>query len=119
MLSARTWLFCAVCGLIVACHSLSQNETKIIGTWQYATMNAVGRMTFDRNHKVIVSFPHDDTVDAHFADAKFDPAASGMWRLEGNDLVYDLNAMVPVLPGENPIPKAVHRDRIVEFDQNQ
>src|SRR3954464_10815824 len=75
---------------IVACGHAS-NDTKLVGTWQYTTMDAVGRMTFTADHKVVGSFPKDATVDARLPDAQFVVVTAGTWRLEGQELVTEMD----------------------------
>ena len=86
MLSARLLLVCSLA--LTACQH-SAEEAKIIGTWQYNPRNGtIWRMTFSRDHKVVLSNPHDATVDANLLDAKFDPVFFGTWRIDRGELIY-------------------------------
>ena len=65
------------------CYRLTQDERKLIGTWEYETIDAVGRVEFHRNHTWELSFA-DDPAAAH---PKFRVADGGAWHLNGKDLV--------------------------------
>src|SRR5438270_13840658 len=86
MVSARLFLLCV---LALAACGRSAEEAKVIGTWQYNPRNGtIWRMTFSPDHKVVLSNPHDPSVDANLLDAKFDPVFIGTWRIDGGELVY-------------------------------
>ena len=64
---------------------LSPEEAKLVGTWQYVTIDAVGRFTLTATHRVTLAFPRDDS-----ADSPFRATAWGHWRLNGDEFVYDI-----------------------------
>src|SRR5436190_19927664 len=101
MLSIR---LVAMTALALAACGQSTDEAKIIGVWQCNPRNGkVWRMTFTQDHKIIMSLPHDETVDANLREAKFDEAFSGTWRIERDELIYTIEDK------EHDIPKTTTR----------
>jgi hypothetical protein len=107
MLSIRLVAITAL--TLVACGQPAE-EAKIIGVWQCNPRNGkVWRMTFTPDHKIVMSLPHDETVDANLREAKFDEAFSGIWRIERDELVYTIEDK------EHDIPKTTTRMKLAEF----
>ncbi|MFN2542000.1 MAG: hypothetical protein ABR514_07515, partial [Chthoniobacterales bacterium] len=65
---------------------LSPEEAKLVGTWEYVAIDAVGHFTLTAGHRVTLAFPRDDS-----ANAPFRATAWGHWRLDGNEFVYDIS----------------------------
>ena len=109
MLSARLLLVCSLA--LTGCQHAAE-EAKIIGTWQYNPRNGtIWRMTFSPDHKVVLSNPHDPSIDANLLDAKFDPVFVGTWRIDRDELVYttqDPNGYTA---------KTTTRFKLTEFEQ--
>ncbi len=100
----------AIIALTLAACGQSGEEAKIIGVWQCNPRNGkVWRITFTADHKIVMSLPHDETVDANLREAKFDKVFSGTWRIDRDELVYTIEDK------EHKIPKATTRMKLAEF----
>ena len=88
MLTRHT-LFAVLLALTGASASadVSPNAREIVGTWEYLSIDAVGRITFSPDHRVTLSFLMDAKGNMG-PGATFDPVAWGKWRLKGNHLIY-------------------------------
>src|SRR6478672_6394807 len=84
MLSARL-ITVATAFVILACHRLSPDERKLIGTWETGSMDATWHETFKPDHTLIVAF--EEPLGSH----KFPDPLSGTWRLEGSQLTTDVD----------------------------
>jgi len=98
--------------LEMPCEALSPREQKIVGTWQYATMDAVGRMTFDTHHRVTLSFALDDSPHV-----RWHAVADGPWRLDGSRLIWTIHPYP--IPGYAPTPDSHVEDEIVRLGKNE
>jgi hypothetical protein len=108
MLSPRLLVITAL--MLAGCNR-SADEAKIIGVWQCNPRNGkVWRMTFTSDHKIVMSLPHDETVDANLRQTKFDEAFSGTCRIERDELVYT------VQDKDAYVPKATTRMKLSEFE---
>src|SRR5436190_24322749 len=111
MLSARASFISLACVLLVACHrQLSENERKLIGTWDHTGMDANERITYRADH----------TMESTISDGSgTQPFAKGTWRLEGNVLVEEFTVPWQPVAGETPFPKQLIRDPILEFQPDK
>jgi hypothetical protein len=76
----------AITAMTSSCYHPSADEERVVGTWLYTGMDAFGRITFTRDHKVLFCFP----------DAREQPCdpkwtAHGTWRISGEDVVYNID----------------------------
>jgi len=70
------------CGLAAtSCHRLSPTEQRIVGTWYSWTMHGNIRTVFNRDHSLAIYIEFDDPKTVW---------GTGTWRVEENDLVFDL-----------------------------
>ena len=71
---------------LTACHRLSANERRLIGTWEYTTVDAIGRLRFYADHKVALWF-----VDS--AEEGIEPrdAFNGTWRVDGDQVALNID----------------------------
>jgi hypothetical protein len=101
-----------VVALVGACHRLSPNEQKVIGTWASHSMDAAWQLTLNADHTLALAF--DD-------DGKYAPSASGRWRLDGTELVIEVD--LRSLPGASDQPaagaKQIQTKTIVEFGRDR
>jgi hypothetical protein len=111
MLNARTSFISFACVLLFACQrQLSENERKLIGTWDHTGMDTNERITYRADH----------TMQSTISDGSgTEPFAKGTWRLEGNILVEEFTVPWQPVAGETPFPKQVVRDPIVEFQADK
>jgi hypothetical protein len=107
MKSARASFISLTCVLLVACHrQLSENERKLVGTWDRTGMDTNERITYRADH----------TMESTMSDgSSTEPFAKGTWRLEGNILIEEFTVPWQPVAGETPFPKQVIRDPIVAF----
>ena len=111
MLSARASFISLTCVLLIACHrQLSENERKLVGTWDRTGMDTNERITYRADH----------TMESTMSDgSSTEPFATGTWRLEGNIFIEEFTVPWQPVAGETPFPKQVIRDRIVEFQPDK
>jgi hypothetical protein len=113
MLSTSTTLVvgASILSLVVACdHSLSENERKVVGTWD--------RTGMDHNERTV--YRADRTFESEMSDGNgTHPFSWGAWRVEGNVLVEEANFHWEPIPGETPFPKKTLRIPILEFRQDK
>jgi hypothetical protein len=75
-----------------ACHSLSPDEQKIVGTWEFTGLDFTGRVVYRADHVVVDLFAASET-------GGWAPGSWGRWRLEGNEIVEDTASLdTPDLP---------------------
>jgi len=107
MLSTRTALIPAVAALslFAACRRpLSENEQKVVGTWD--------RTGMDHSERTV--YRPDRTMESEMSDGSgTHPFAKGTWRVEGNVMVEEYTVHWEPIPGETPFPKQVIRDLIL------
>jgi hypothetical protein len=70
---------------------LSPTEKKIVGAWSWTYLEGVGRMIFTADHGVKAGFPPEDPDKPAIRDRDFTYLSSGMWHVEGDVLVTDIN----------------------------
>jgi hypothetical protein len=88
MLTRHTLLAVLVAGLATSAWAdTAPTPREILGTWEYLSIDAVGRITFSPDHRVTLSFLMDANGNIG-PGATFDPVAWGKWRLKGNQLIY-------------------------------
>ena len=111
MLSTRASFISLACVLLVACNrQLSENERKLIGTWDRIGMDTNERITYRADH----------TMESTMSDGSgTQPFAKGTWRLERNVLVEEFTVPWQPVAGETPFPKQVIRDPILEFQPDK
>ena len=108
MLSARTLTGVAVLLSVVACHRVSLTEKEIVGTWEFAGIDATGRMIFRPDHTVEQMFPHEDNSHEWYTFTR------GKWWLEGNTIVADQAFVMEPTDGATPFPREVTRMAVRE-----
>src|SRR6266513_1225154 len=85
-------------------------DAEVIGTWQCNPRNgAIWRMTFTRDHNLVLALPADETLDVNQRNAKFRFFVAGTWRIEGDDVVYTVEDK------EHGIPKTTTRMKLADF----
>ena len=82
----RAFPFAAALGLLASCYRLSPDEAQVVGTWQWHTMHAFGRITFLRDHRVTTCFTEkeDGPCDS-------ESVLHGSWHVSGDNVVYNLD----------------------------
>src|SRR3954467_8182931 len=70
---------------------LSDTEKKIVGAWSWTYLEGVGRMIFTADHRVKEGFPPEEPNKPAIRDRDFTYLSSGMWHVEGDVLVTDIN----------------------------
>ena len=78
MLNVGTALVISLLLSFSACRRLSTLDEKLVGTWQYTTVDATVRTTLKVDHTITISFDGKEQIPA------------GKWRVEGNELVKDI-----------------------------
>jgi len=69
---------------LTACHGLSANERKVVGTWEQRNMDGSSYHILRPDH----SYAHvSDVSDSDVPRLML--ACSGSWRIEGDDLITD------------------------------
>ena len=98
-----------------ACHHPSANERKLIGTWESHSLDTAWQLTINADHSL--SFAFDNVVNGN----RFSPSVSGNWRLEGSELITEIDFRS--LPGERDQPieraKKIQRLTILTFGQDR
>ena len=70
---------------------LSATEQRIIGAWSWTYMEGVGRIIFTSDHKIRIGFPPNLKDGRTIADDEFDIVQTGVWRVDGEALVTEIN----------------------------
>jgi hypothetical protein len=83
MLSARSIAIVAVFA-VIACHRLSSDERKLIGTWETGSIDAVWRITFKSDHTLSLTFED-------LGAGKFEDPLPGAWQLKDSQLTTDVD----------------------------
>ena len=114
MLSTPTALISVICASVVVpgCQRpLSENERKVVGTWDRTGMDATERTVY----------PADRTMESEMfgVSGTWLPFAKGTWRVEGNVMVEEYMVHKEPIPGETPFPKQIIRDPILEFQPDE
>jgi len=109
MLSTSIAFLAAAATLLVisACHRpLSENERKVVGTWDRTGMDFTERTVYKPDH----------TFESEMSDGSgTHPFAFGTWKVEGNVLVEQATFHWSPVPNETPPPKQTIRVPILEF----
>lgn len=130
----RLCLLTVACGILIGpCETtcadgnpLSATEKKIVGAWSWTYIEGVGRIIFTPDYKVRVGFPPDDKDGRKIADHEFEILQSGVWRMDGDALVTEIDN-APLLkiigqldPNNTPaFERKVERRRIVKIDSDE
>lgn len=69
-----------------ACDRTAPSDKDVVGTWEWSSMDATGRMKFDSDHRVVQWW-----VETSDGDAVPATASVGTWRIEGPDVAYVLH----------------------------
>jgi hypothetical protein len=72
----------ALAATVLACHRLSPAEEKVVGTWEWTTIDAVGRMTVHPNHRFDLWFI-DSKEDEDHPDPQY--VTHGRWTVDGTE----------------------------------
>lgn len=80
MLTARITLLISLCSIGCAVAQLLPLEQRIVGTWQFSSIDATGRMIFRADHTYSTMFPFSGLHD-------WKVVTRGTWRIEGHYLV--------------------------------
>ena len=89
---------------------LSEDERKVVGTWDCTGLDTNERIMYRADH----------TMDSTMSDGSgTEPFAKGTWRLEGNTLVEEFTVPWDPVAGETPFPKQTARMTIVEFQPDK
>ena len=86
MQSAFTFALIAVLTL-PACHRLSSDEAKVVGTWQWVGMDAIGKITYSRDHRVAECLLRGEAYEGECAPKDI---AHGRWWIQGDQVIYKL-----------------------------
>jgi hypothetical protein len=104
--------------MLSVCHPLSPEEAKVVGTWQWLGMDAIGKLTFTRDHRVAECLLRGE---AYEGDCPPQDIKHGRWWIRGDQVVYKIEdgfsdeATLPLqwfLDGGAPIPKGPSFRRI-------
>src|SRR3954470_9208489 len=99
--------------MLAACHRLSVNERKVVGTWE--------QKSFDSTEPEYYVLKPDHSyafVTAEDGDGKRSHLvlATGSWRIEGDDVIIDSTSVDPRPEGEKRAPKRhLNRERVLDF----
>ena len=86
-----------VCGIFFSAYEatgaepLSATEQRIVGAWSWTYMEGVGRIIFTSDHKIRIGFPPNLKDGRTIADDEFDIVQTGVWRVDGEALVTEIN----------------------------
>jgi hypothetical protein len=101
-----------LCLTLTGCNKLSHNEERVVGVWEFTGIDATGRIVYRRDHIAVELFP-----DYEGLNAKWAPRSWGSWRLEGDDIVSEMEAFpIPEMPA---VPKRTTRTSIREFHEDK
>jgi hypothetical protein len=104
-------LLAGVLVTLAACRRpLSENERKVVGTWDRTGMDFTERTVFRP----------DRTMESEMSDGSGTrPFAKGTWHVENNVLVAEYTVHWEPIPGETPFPKQIIRTPILEFQPDK
>src|SRR5205085_7616314 len=91
--------------LVSACSRISTIDTKLVGTWRSYSVDAACDTTFRTDHSL------------YLACEKGQPARVGRWRVDGDDLVFEMDAYVN--PPTEQVPQTSYRQKIVDLTQEK
>lgn len=98
--------------LIVGCQPETAAEKKVIGVWEFTGLDAVVRIVFRRDHKVVELFRDPNCT----IDCRWDPTFAGRWQVEAGEIVTH-EAMLPY--GDTLPPPRVTRIQIRELQADR
>jgi hypothetical protein len=99
--------------LLAACHRLSANERKVVGTWEQKSFDSTEPEYYVLKPDHSYAFVTAEDVDGKWSHVAL---ATGSWRIEGDDIVMDSTSVDPRPNGEKRPPKKhFNRKRVVEF----
>jgi hypothetical protein len=79
-------------------------------------MDATDFQVLGHDHSIVVFLPEERQDSSNIL--RVFRAASGKWRIEGNDYVEEIDLELPVFPENTPIPKMVIRRKILEIGRD-
>ena len=86
------------------------SESRVIGTWEYSTLDAIGRMRFYADHKTAWWFVETGTESIEPKDAVY-----GTWYIRGLHLVCDMD-YAPMFKESVLTPPPAHNELpLVDF----
>jgi hypothetical protein len=112
MLNARS-IAIATALALVACHRLTSDERKLIGTWGIGSVSADWRITFKPDHTLILA--EEDPAGSH----KFPDALVGTWRLADSELTIDVDMTKVEATLHEKSPPHVHTEKITFASDNE
>ena len=98
---------------LAACHGLSANERKVVGTWEQKSFDSaeLEYHVVKRDHSY--AFVTEEDVDGKRG---YVVLSTGSWRVEGDDIVIDSTAVDPRPEGEKHPPKRrSNREPVAQF----
>jgi hypothetical protein len=131
-MTAHLCRLAVVCGVFFSAYEatgaepLSATEQRIVGTWSWTYIEGVGRIIFTSDHKVRIGFPPNLKDGRTIADDEFDIVQTGVWRLDGDALVTEINntPLIKTIERLDPsnipaLEKKVERWKIAKIDGNK
>ena len=107
-------------------NQLSPTEQRIVGAWSWTYIEGVGRIIFTSDHKLRIGFPPALKDGRKIGDHEFDIVQSGVWRLDGDALVTEIDntPLIRIIEQLDPsnipaLEKTVERRRIVKIDSKE
>ena len=98
--------------LLTACSHPNTAEKRVIGKWQFNSMDAASLYILKPNHTFDIMLTQPD------GNLPWDRAFSGRWRVEGTDVILDQDPTPMVESRSTPIPAQTTRIPIAEFGPN-
>lgn len=113
-MNRRTFVWLCLVTLSCACHTLSSNEQKVVGTWEGYSIDAKWRMTLSADHTLVLALEDYET-------GLYSPLGFGNWRLERTTLVLEsfLPYVDPITGKPREQSKEIRRMPILEFQQDK
>jgi hypothetical protein len=102
MLSAMPRLALLALLFVSSCHRITPAEEKLLGTWEWSSIDATGRIEFRRDHTTTTLF---------YLDGQWEPVTSGKWRLKANDLLTE-QRLLPTSRAPNDAPPRTEHARL-------
>jgi len=131
-MTTRLCRLAVVCGILFSAYEatgaepLSATEQKIVGAWSWTYIEGVGRIIFTSDHKVRIGFPPTLKDGRKIGDHEFDIVQRGVWRVDGDALVTEIDntPLIKIIERLDPrnipaLEKKVERRRIAKIDGNK
>lgn len=110
----RWALFGILCvGMTFSCQRITNEEAKIVGTWEFTGLDATVRLVLRRDHTIVTLMSPADG----YCDQKWAASAWGKWRLDGNEIVTDEEVFA--VPGYLSSNRQVARVPIQSVQENR